>query len=158
MKPGGMNIRITLLRENEIGEYVRLANSVFDEYVGKDYSGEGIKTFRDYVNSEVVLERMKGDNDFYIAKDSNTIIGILETRNAHHISLFFVDGRYQGKGIGRALFNHYISGIKGKNIPVISVNASIYGEKIYESLGFRKTAGLQKKNGILYIPMEYQLP
>ncbi len=148
-----MTAKIELLKENEIGEFSRLVDSVFDEYVGKDYSEAGNKTFKDYTNPKAVLERMKDKNIFYAAKDKDRIIGVLEIRDKDHISLFFIDKEYQGKGIGRKLFDRYISDIKPDGVAAVTVNSSIYGEKIYASLGFKRTDILQEKDGILFIPM-----
>lgn len=152
-----MTVKIDFLKENEIEEFSHLVDFVFDEYVGKDYSEEGKKTFKAYTSSESILERMKGRSTFYIAKDEEWIIGALEIRDKNHISLFFVDKEYQGKGIGRELFQRYISDIQPLGITEVSVNASIYGEKIYAALGFIKFGNLQEKDGILFIPMIYTL-
>jgi GNAT superfamily N-acetyltransferase len=152
-----MTAIIELLQENEIEEFSRLVDFVFDEYVGNDYSDAGNKTFKDYTSKEAVLERMKSSSIFYIAKDEGWIIGALEIRNKDHISLFFIDKKYQGKGIGRELFNRYISDITSEGITSVSVNSSIFGENIYTALGFKRTDGPREKDGILFIPMKYTL-
>jgi predicted GNAT family N-acyltransferase len=151
-------IVIENLRKDEIMEFSKLTNEVFDEFVGKDYSEEGKKTFKEFTNEKAIIERIN-DNDFFVAKCKNKIIGIMEIRNRNHISLFFVLKEFHGKGIGRKLFEYYIKIIKQNNyeIKTIMVNSSFYGEKVYEALGFIKTQEAQEKNGIKYIPMEYNV-
>jgi GNAT superfamily N-acetyltransferase len=152
-----MITKIELLQENEIEEFSRLVDFVFDEYVGNDYSDAGNKTFKDYTSREAVLERMKSSSIFYIAKDEDWIIGAMEIRNKDHISLFFIDKKYQGKGIGRELFNRYLSDMRSEGITSVSVNSSIFGENIYSALGFKRAGNPQEKDGILFIPMTYSL-
>jgi GNAT superfamily N-acetyltransferase len=152
-----MTAAIELLKESDIEAFSCLVDFVFDEYVGKDFSENGNKTFKDYTKPEAVMERMKSNSTFYIAKDEGWIIGALEIRNKNHISLFFIDKKYQGKGIGRKLFDRYISDIKSEGITEVTVNSSIFGEDTYTALGFKRKSGLQQKDGILFIPMMFSI-
>jgi predicted GNAT family N-acyltransferase len=151
-------IAIENLRKDEIMEFSKLTNEVFDEFVGRDYSDEGKKTFKEYTKEKAIIERIN-NNEFFVAKYKNKIIGIMEIRNKNHISLFFVLKEFHGKGIGRKLFEYYINIIKQNNngIKTITVNSSFYGEKVYKALGFIKTHEAQEKDGIKYIPMEYNV-
>jgi len=83
----------------------------------------------------------------------------MEIKNKDHISLLFVKKEFHGKGIGKYLFEHYLNIIKRENtgIKIITVNSSIYAEKIYLKFGFIKTNEIQEKDGIKYIPMEYRI-
>jgi GNAT superfamily N-acetyltransferase len=152
-----MPIKIDLLKEHEIEAFSHLVDFVFDEYVGKDYAESGNKTFKEYTNPEAIVKRMHDNSTFYIAKDEGWIIGALEVRDKNHISLFFVDKEYQGKGIGSALFKRYTSDIASLGIAEVSVNSSVFGENIYAALGFKRSGSLQEKDGILFIPMIYTL-
>ena len=79
------------LNENEINIFSNMANDVFNEFVGKDYSEEGNITFKDYIKPSNIMERLNNkDNNFFVAKYNNEIIGILEIRNKDHIALFIV--------------------------------------------------------------------
>jgi predicted GNAT family N-acyltransferase len=151
-------IVIENLRKEEIMEFSKLTDEVFDEFVGMDYSDEGKKTFKEYIKEQAIIERIN-KNEFFTAKYKNKIIGIMEIRNKDHISLFFVLKEFHGKGIGRKLFAYYIKIIKQNDIGIksITVNSSFYGEKVYKALGFIKTQEAQEKDGIKYIPMEYKV-
>ena len=147
------------LKEIEINSFINLVNNVFDEFVGKDYSEEGNKSFKEYTETKNVIIRFSEKNSkFYVAKHDEDIIGALEIKNNDHISLWFVNKKFHGKGIGRKLFEYYLEKLLHNNIEVktITVNSSIYAEKIYERIGFIKTNEMQEKNGIKYIPMEYR--
>ena len=154
------DITIDILGVEEINFVSNMVNDIFDEFVGKDYSEEGNKTFKDYIKPENILTRLNGkNNQFYVAKHNNEIIGLLETKNNDHISLFFVRKEFYGKGVGKKLFENYTRRLKQENIGIktITVNSSIYAEKIYSKMGFIKNNEMQEKNGIKYIPMEYTL-
>jgi predicted GNAT family N-acyltransferase len=105
------------------------------------------------------LERFtNGTSHFYIAKYIDEIIGILEIRNRDHISLFFVKKEFHGKGIGKKLFDNYIKELKQENvIKTINANSSFFAERIYSKMGFIKTDEIQERDGIKYMPMEYEL-
>jgi GNAT superfamily N-acetyltransferase len=151
------NIIIGKLKIEEINQFSNMIISVFDEFVGKDYSKQGNDTFKEFIKPENVLDRFNGLNIF-VAKYNNEIIGVLEIRNNDHISLFFVKKDFHKQGVGKILFEKYLETIKNNSeIRIITVNSSIYAEKIYEKLGFIKINEIQEKNGIKYIPMECKI-
>jgi GNAT superfamily N-acetyltransferase len=155
-----MDIIIEELKTEEIEFAINMVKTVFDEFVGKDYSEEGKREFLDFLLSNKMKERLKINlNKTFIAKINSEIIGLLEIKNNDHISLFFIKKEFLGKGIGRKLFEYYLEILKQNNydIKTISVNSSIYAENIYSKLGFKKVNGIQEKNGIKYIPMEYKI-
>jgi GNAT superfamily N-acetyltransferase len=151
------DIIIENLKIDEIHQFSNMIINVFDEFVGKDYSIHGNNTFKDFIKPKNILDRFNGLNIF-VAKYNNEIIGVLETRNNNHISLFFVKKDFHKQGIGKILFGKYLETIKNNSeIKIITVNSSIYAEKIYEKLGFIKINEIQEKDGIKYIPMEYKI-
>jgi GNAT superfamily N-acetyltransferase len=147
------------LKIYEINQYSDLINNVFDEFVGKDYSEKGNIEFKKYIEVNNVQERFNsGLYQYYVARNGEEIIGILEIKNKNHISLYFVKKEYHKQGIGKILFEAYKETlIENTNVKIISVNSSIYAEKIYLKLGFIKTNEIQEKNGIIFIPMEYKI-
>ena len=145
---------------DEIDFISNMVDNIFNEFVGKDYSVEGNNTFKDYIKPKNILNRITDkSSQFYTAKMKNEIVGIMEIKNKDHISLLFVKKEFHCKGIGKYLFEHYLNKSKRENteIKIITVNSSIYAEKIYSKLGFIKTNEIQEKDGIKYIPMEYKI-
>ena len=57
------------------------------------------------------------------------------------------------------LFEYSLNKIEEQypSIKTISVNSSPYAERIYYNLGFNKVMEMQEKNGIKYIPMEFEI-
>ena len=52
-------MKIRKIRKDEIKQVCRLVLEVFDEFVAPDYCVEGIKEFRQYINPELIEQRLK---------------------------------------------------------------------------------------------------
>ncbi len=154
-----MEIEIENIKENEIEESIELIRKIFDEYVGKDYSEEGQKTFYKFIEKDEILKRLRNDFRMICAKYKGKVIGIEAIRDKNHISLFFVDAKYQRMGIGRKLFENTLKKIKKENpeIREITVNSSPYAKEVYERMGFKALSVIEEKDGIKYIPMAYKI-
>ncbi|MBR0413100.1 MAG: GNAT family N-acetyltransferase [Eubacterium sp.] len=130
------------LNKEEIAPALDLVWKVFLEYEAPDYSQEGVDEFYKSIHNSNYLSMLT----FYGAF-SDSLVGVIATRNeGKHIALFFVDGRYQGQGIGRALFN-------AVKTDIMTVNSSPYAVPIYQKLGFYATNEEQVINGLRFIPM-----
>lgn len=94
---------IKALSREELEKALPLVWDVFCEYEAINYTESGKQAFRDAIHSEDYLNMLSA----YGAIENNTLVGIIATRNEEsHIALFFVDGKYQNRGIGRSM--HYM--------------------------------------------------
>jgi hypothetical protein len=76
---------------------------------------------------------------------------MLATRSeGKHIALFFVNGNFQGKGIGKHLF---MRACLNNKCGEITVNSSPYAKEIYHHLHFTDTNTEQLTDGLRYTPM-----
>ena len=132
---------------DEFNEAFRLAKSVFLEFEAPDYSEEGIHTFFNSLSDPSYIAMLT----IYGAFDGRQLIGILATRSeGNHIALFFVNGNFQGSGIGKQLFRRACLDNRSSKI---TVNSSPYAKEIYHHLGFTDTNTEQLTDGLRYIPM-----
>ena len=67
------------------------------------------------------------------------------------IAMYFVDENYQGRGIGRKLYDA-VCGLNTDNY--FTANASPYAKEIYEHMGFECQQEMQQVNGIKFYPMK----
>lgn len=142
-------MEIRKLNHDETLKALNLVWDTFLKFEAPDYSEEGIKTFNDCINDPSFI----GALEFYAAFEHGKIVGVLATRsNGSHIALFFVDGKYHRKGIGRKLFE-VVS--KKNQSNKMTVNSSPYAVEIYQRLGFINTSTEQVMNGMRYIPMVF---
>lgn len=143
-------IRIQKLPPSETSEALSLVWQVFSAFVAPDYCEEGVRTFQDFLKSEEMI----GGLTFFGAYIGKALVGVAATGNeGEHLSLFFVDGRFHRRGIGKKLFETVL---RSSSSGSLSVNSSPYAAEVYRHLGFSGTDPEQFKNGIRFIPMKYE--
>lgn len=144
---------------DEWEDAMALAWRTFLRFEADDYSPEGVKNFENFI-TDSTLYRMfiVGSYQMFVALDGKKMVGMLTLRDGTHISLLFVDERYHRRGIGRALMqylsNYLLTEVQASRV---TVNASPYGVAFYHRLGFRDLRPQEKKDGIIYTPMEFVL-
>ncbi len=131
----------------EIPSAIELAWRTFLKFEAPDYSKQGIDSFYESIHNSEFISQLK----FYGAFKKEKMIGVIATRkNGSHVALFFVEESYQGKGIGKRLFQMIC---KENQTGMITVNSSPYAVSIYKHLGFVPTDVEQITDGIRYTPM-----
>lgn len=144
---------------DEWEDAMSLAWRTFLRFEADVYSPEGVKNFENFI-TDSTLYRMfvVGSYQLFVALDGKKIVGMLTLRDGTHISLLFVDERYHRKGIGRALMqylsNYLLTEVQASRV---TVNSSPYGVEFYHRLGFHDLRPQEKKDGIIYTPMEFVL-
>ena len=135
------------LRPEEYADALALALRVFGEFEAPDYTPEGAEEFQRSLRDGEYLSKLR----FYGAFLDGEMIGTIATRNAGaHIALFFVDGAYHRRGVGRQLFRIVLENSpEGK----LTVNSSPFAVPVYHALGFRETDGEQTVRGLRFTPM-----
>ncbi|MBF0432433.1 MAG: GNAT family N-acetyltransferase [Fibrobacteria bacterium] len=146
-------IDIRKMLVEEASQVFKIVKTGFDHFVKQDLTEEGTKEFF-RAAQKFIYDRP--DNHFiFVAHSENQIIGMIDIRDDNHICLFFVNKKFQKKGVGRSLIEKAILKIVS-DIPQISsldVNSSTYAVNVYEKLGFIKTDEEQIINGIRFVPM-----
>lgn len=156
-----------------------LAWRTFRKYEADTYPKEGVESFLMFI-SDSVLKRMflLGRYRLWVAKDAGEIVGLISLREHNHISLLFVDEKYQRCGIGRALIAAVTEYLKeepderylpeneeDKILDLLyekepggfcTVFAAPNATEFYHGLGFRDTAGMQQHDGIIFTPMRLE--
>lgn len=140
---------IRKITKEEITDALPMVWRVFNAYEAVNYPPSGEQAFFNAIHNEGFLSQLSA----YGAFDGDKLIGLIASRSeGSHIALFFVDGAYHRKGIGRMLWNTFLADSDKQNI---TVNSSLYAVGIYEKLGFIKTAEAQTDSGIQFVPMVF---
>ena len=147
---------LSMMRPGEEGHVIDLVKAVFDAVVAPGYTQEGIDEFYRFANVASLSERSKTDHFTVLARKDRHLIGIIEIRDFSHVSMFFVGTEYQGRGVGRALFDEAVRRIEPekRNIRELTVNSSLNAVPAYEKLGFAAQGAEQCVNGIIFVPMK----
>ncbi len=133
-----------------------MVKEVFFEHIAPLYSRQGVDEFFIYIDSRHTLNRQRGSHIILEAFDeaTNSIVGMIETRNKNHVCLFFVKSAYQRKGVGRLLLQEAIKRVPLQNS--ITVNASPNAVEAYKALGFNEAGKMKEEQGIRFMPMRYE--
>lgn len=141
-------MRIESLCREQIEQALPMIWDVFCKYEAVNYPASGRDVFWKAIHDPQYLQMLSA----YGAFEEEQLVGIIATRNnGSHIALFFVEGEYHRRGIGRKLMAECLA--KSSSNRII-VNSSEYAVEIYERLGFVRTDELKEDSGIRYVPME----
>jgi ribosomal protein S18 acetylase RimI-like enzyme len=141
---------ITPLDHARLDEACEFVRNVFNEFVAPFNSDEGNLQFNTYTNAEEMRKRIdEGRSHIWTWIESDKIVGLIAGR-AERITLLFVDGIYQRRGIAQQLFDTLVAHFDSTEI---TVNSSIYAIEAYRRLGFIEIDIEQMKDGLRYVPM-----
>jgi len=134
-------------------------SGVFHQFVAPGFSQQGIDEFMKFIDPAALENQLKENYFGLIAASGAKLIGVIEIRDHSHIALFFVEARFQRRGIGKALFRKALEICTGEGVrpSQITVNASPNSQFAYETLGFHPTDVEQCANGIRFVPMAFPL-
>ncbi len=153
---------VRMIARDEWEDAMALCRSVFLEFEAPLYVQEGTESFLRFIGDETLYTVfINGGYPVCAAFYAGKMIGVASLRSGPHLSLLFVDGRFQRKGVGTALVNYLheyvLSTDTGLGNEKMTVNASPIGVKFYLYMGFTPTDVQLEKDGILYTPMELWL-
>ncbi len=142
-------------RIDEWDEAIHLIWKTFVQYDAKDYPKAGIDSFAEFITDET-LHRMFliGAYEMFLVFINETIIGVITLRDQTHISLLFVDGFYQQRGLGSMMIDYVKKYVQyAYQSTHLTVNAAPYAIKFYEHRGFVHTKEPFVQKGVLVAPM-----
>ena len=131
----------------------------FTEFIAGEYSDEGRAEFTRYVEPGALVDRSESNHFVLLAMAGERHAGVIELRDNDHVSLLFVDRRFQRHGIARELLTRALAIARPAKpgLDRVTVNSSRFGVPAYERLGFRQTGPERTVNGIVFVPMAHRL-
>src|SRR5438874_5461119 len=107
------------------------------EHIASSLSDGGLSHLLSEMTTENQAKRIRNGYQFFVALESDTLVGTAAIRLPSHLYYLFVDTQHQGRGIGRQLWNHARDWIASSpNHGLITVNSSLNAITVYERLGF----------------------
>jgi GNAT superfamily N-acetyltransferase len=156
---GPVTDRTVIYRAMKAGEEQQVCDLVvlvFTEFVAPLYSPEGVQEFLTYAADPGQLrDRLQANHFVLVAEIQGRFAGAIEVRANDHISLFFIDGKSQRKGIGKELWRKALDTCLANQPEVakITVHSSPNAVEAYQRLGFQAEVPEQTVNGIRFVPM-----
>ncbi len=151
-----MQFEVRALRPDEIPTAADLVAGVFTQSVAPLYRAEGIREFLSYASHDSLERRLRENLEVLVAVDDvEAIVGVVGIRDHSHISLLFVEGEDQRRGIGRRLVAAAVAACQDADpgLAEVTVNASPNSVEAYQRYGFIARGPEQEKNGIRFVPM-----
>ena len=150
-----MDIQYRHIKRGEESAVAALVEAVFMAHVAPLYTPEGVEEFLGYAEVSEFTRRLQREHVILVAETDVQIVGMIEIREQRHISLLFVAGAYQRRGIATELLARAIQLCRRVNpdLTALTVHASPNAVPIYRRLGFAASAEEQVVHGIRYTPM-----
>lgn len=149
-----MNIKIISLKKEDIPLVAKLVKRSYDitirssniypetllnYYINTDY----VSTFTKKFEAKSVI--------YYVAKKDDNIVGMIGLQTddkdeySCYISAFYVDPDYLNQGIGKKLYEMFDKDSKLRGFRKQKTKSTIYAEKIYEKLGFKRIGEIKRQ-------------
>jgi ribosomal protein S18 acetylase RimI-like enzyme len=145
-----MTTNIRPMHPDEEHALAALARRVFDAHVAPGYSAEGRDSYHRYADGDAMRARAV-NHRLWVAERDGEAVGMLEVRNASHVSMLFVDSGLQRSGIARQLLQAAFG--PEDAWPALTVFSAPDAVDAYARLGFEATSAEQETDGIRFVPM-----
>lgn len=149
-------MEIRILESQELMPALHLVWDVFVEDVAPSYTQKGVVEFQEFIKYEN-MNRMYQNREiiFWGAYEGTQLCGMIAVMKNGHICLFFVKKEWQGKGVGKMLYQTvYNYCAQQLRVNRLTVNAAPASVDKYRHLGMQINAPEQEVNGIRFVPME----
>lgn len=153
-----MTYEVKKLGKEQIGPAMELALRVFMEFEAPEYSEEGVREFKEYVQPGHIAD-MWGAGQMTLwgcFAPQGRLAGVIAMAPASHVSLLFVDKEYHRMGMAKAMLGQALAACE-KDCTEMDVNSSPYAVEVYRRLGFVPTGPEQTVNGLRFTPMKYTM-
>lgn len=140
----------------EIEEALGLVWDVFSECEAADCDQEGVDEFWARIDYEYLLQRAgDGEVSFWGAFDDGRLAGVCMTREPNIVELLYVDGEYQGQGVGKNLLKKAVLDMKTRAPDLTRVTAAVTegARGFFAAQGFAPAGEPYRVGGLSYLPM-----
>jgi GNAT superfamily N-acetyltransferase len=146
------------IRPAQIEDSERIATLISElavTFIVHEFSPEGRGRFMAEHTPTSIEERIRAGFSYHVAEVSCEIVGVVGVRDSSHLYHLFVAEAFQGRGLGRKLWEHAKTICMEKGSPgAFTVNASRNAVAVYERLGFAVTAPVRDIGGVRFVPMK----
>lgn len=132
----------------------------YDAFNAGDNTPAGDAMFRDFVAVPALRARLAAGSVIHVAERRHRLLGVCEMHRDGYLTLLYVRGDHQGRGLGRRLLETALERllIVAPDLDRLRVRGTPYARGFYSRLGFRETASeAQEDRGIRYHPFELAL-
>jgi len=151
-----LNLLIRSATVEDAATISALVTASVREHIAPSLSDAGLSHLVTEMTPENQADRMRNGYQYFVALESDTLVGTAAVRPPAHLYLFFVDTQHQGRGIGRELWNRARDWIASSHHGPITVNSSLNAIAAYERLGFAIAGPPVESHGVRVQPMQWR--
>ncbi|MQX36609.1 GNAT family N-acetyltransferase [Roseospira navarrensis] len=132
----------------------------YEAFNAVDNTDEGHATFRDFVAPDALRRRLDAGNVTHLAERDGAILGLCELHRDGYLTLLYVRGDHQGRGLGRRLLRCGLARLLALEPETrqVRVRATPYARRFYLRAGFEPlTDTVQDDHGIRFYPLALRI-
>lgn len=155
------SVRLRPMRAADAGPVSDFLLAQYAAFNAVDNTGDGHRVFRDFVARAALRTRLAAGSVLLLAERQGLLLGVCELHRDGYLTLLYVRGDHQGRGIGGRLLRAALARLRAEapGVRRIRVRATPYARGFYESAGFRPAAsGLRWEQGLCFHPLVLDLP
>lgn len=155
-------ITIRKFKRADTKTVANLVARTYEQFCGNEGTPRAVKKYVDYFDIkkpgrfQELETRFANAEIVYVALANDKIVGMIRG-GRHRVSNLFVDGKYHHQGIGSRLMKIFEAAARQKGSEHINIRASMYADKFYQKLGYKKTTGQRMFHGLKIQPLKKNL-
>ena len=151
-----MLIRLATLED--AGAISQLACTLSQKFVQDETVPGAAQRLLSTMSPAGIEKNIKSGYRYHVAELNGAVVGVIGIKDNRFLFHLFVAEHVHRRGIARQLWQIALQACMDEgNHESISVNSSFYACPAYEKLGFVALAEQQERNGVLSIPMIYNM-
>jgi len=131
-----MTLKISLYNKSYTEDLFTVFKKSVHHIACHDYTAEQCLAWAPDTIDLEIWHHQRSQQPTYIAFDNDKIAGFIDLNQSGYIHMFYIHPDYQKRGIASFLFEHIQNIAKSKNIPALTVHASITALPVFQKWGF----------------------
>jgi N-acetylglutamate synthase-like GNAT family acetyltransferase len=144
MNQNKCRIRIRKAKDKDVIKISNLIKKTLNEVNSKDYPEEIIHFMCKFYSSRNIIKKLSTHMIYVVVKDNN-ILGTVSLKD-NEISSFFIDPKFQYRGIGTKLMAYVELVAKKNGHNSICLSSSTTAYTFYKKLDYKKIENIYSKN------------
>lgn len=150
------SMQIRPIKDDDVPAVARLLKVLSRQFIVHESTPEGAATFLRENDADAIRRYIASGQVYHVAECDGQIAGFISIRDRSHLFHLFVDLRWQGQGVARALWQTARrAAIDAGGSGSFTVNSSNFAVPVYEKMGFVRTAPMQSLKGVFFNPMRW---
>lgn len=149
-----MSVQIRLAREEDAEAISGLIRPLTARHIAHEFSPAGARHLLNSMAPESILGYIRGGFRYHVAEERETVAGVVATRDNAHLYHLFVAEPFQGRGLGKSLWEEARQAcLEAGGTGTFTVNSSRLAVGFYRRLGFVETGPCVTFDGVTCVPL-----